>query len=126
MTRVRFHIVLGLCLVLAGCATTEQRCVAQATRDLRVIDVLILETEANLARGYAIETETTVSPRLSFCTGYRDRVGVSFCTGDRLVERERAVAIDPVAERRKLDDLRARRVVLARQAEQVVAGCRAG
>lgn len=112
--------------MLAGCATTEQRCVAQATRDLRTIDALINETQANLARGYAIETETTVSPRLTFCTGYRDRVGVNFCTGDRLVQRERAVAIDPLAEKRKLEDLRARRAVLARTTAQAVAGCQAG
>ena len=119
-------MVLGLCLVLAACATTEERCVAQATKDLRTIDALIAETEANLARGFAIETETTVSPRLTFCTGYRDRVGVNFCTGNRLVERERAVAIDPVAEKRKLQDLRARKAVLQQTTAQVVAACRAG
>ncbi len=94
-----------------------------ATRDLRTVNDLIVETETNLARGYAIVTETDVSPRLTFCTGYRDNVGVSFCSGNRLIERERAVAIDRAAEQRKLADLRERQAALEVAARRAVAAC---
>ena len=114
-----------VCLVLAGCATPEQRCINEATRDLRTVNELIAETEANLSRGYAIVTETDISPRLTFCTGYRDNVGISFCSGNQLIQRDRPVAIDREAEERKLVDLRGRRAALEVTARRAVAACRA-
>ena len=91
------------------------------------MDSLIAETEANLARGYALVPEVDVVPRLTFCTGYyghhRYYGGVNFCTGDYLVERDVPQAIDPVAERRKLSTLRARRRALEAPTQQLLATC---
>lgn len=113
-------------LILAACATPEQRCLDNATRDLRTIDQLIAETEGNLERGFAIETEIRSSrSSVSFCTGFYNNVGVRFCSDNRVVERERAVAIDPAAERRKLEELRTRRVEIEDQTRRAAAACRA-
>ena len=42
-------------LMLAACGTPQERCIARETRDLRVLDRLIAETQGNLQRGYALE-----------------------------------------------------------------------
>ena len=47
-------------LALAACATPREQCIGQATRDLRVLNSLIAETQGNLARGYAIEEQQEV------------------------------------------------------------------
>ena len=113
-----------LCL-LAACATPAERCVIDATKELRRVEALIAETEGNLARGYAIDRTAERRPRLTFCTGtYRSQVGVSFCTEEDIVYRERPVAIDPQAERRKLSILADRRIALRRTSEQQIAACR--
>lgn len=116
---------LALCLALAACATPEERCVIDATKELRTVDGLIAETEGNLARGYAIDREVERRPRLTFCTGgIRNRVGMSFCTTEDIIYRDRPVALDPEAERRKLALLKDRRARLAEAASRNVAACR--
>ena len=119
-------VFLGLvtCLVLIGCATPAQRCQEAATRDLRTINQLIAETEGNLERGFAIETEIRASPAsVSFCTGFYNNVGFRFCSDNRVVERQRPVAIDPAAEQRKLNELKARRTEIERTSRAALASC---
>ena len=41
--------------LLAACGTPQEQCIAYGTRDLRTVDKLIVETEGNLTRGYALE-----------------------------------------------------------------------
>lgn len=89
--------------VIAACATPQQQCIANATQDLRVVQSLIVETERNLSRGYAVETETRDVPRVGLCTGGPH---LGSCVSTVTVERERPVAIDLAAERRKLGELR--------------------
>lgn len=126
MFRNCVFFVLGTATILTGCATSEERCRSQATRDLATIDTLIAETEANLARGFTTEREVSTRSGVSFCAGsYRSSVGVSFCSGDRYVERERAVAIDRETEQRKLNDLKERRAEIEPRTAQAVAACRA-
>ena len=45
-------------LALAGCGTPQEQCINRNTRDLRTVDRLIVETQGNLQRGYALETVT--------------------------------------------------------------------
>ena len=129
MTRLASLLVLAA-LTLTACASPEQRCVNAATRDLNTVDRLIAETRANLDRGYALETDIQVRNRLTFCAGrygHRGRGysygGFSFCTSPDLVERNRPVAIDPQAERRKLANLERRRQGLEVAARQAIAAC---
>lgn len=111
------------CLALVACASPEEQCINAATRDLANVNRLIVQTETNIARGYAIDTETRVSPRLTFCTGYRDNIGVSFCTADRLVERKKPVALDLDAERRKLASLQEKKRELEVVTRRAITAC---
>ena len=121
------HAFVGLsaCLILLGCATPDQRCLDEATRDLRTVNQLIAETEGNLQRGFAYETQIRSSQGINFCAGYYNNIGTSFCTGNRIVETQRPIAINEAAERQKLSDLKARRADIQRDAELATAACRA-
>lgn len=128
------RLILLALLLLAACATPQQRCISAATRDLRVVDGLIADTKLNLQRGYGMRERTEVVPDWDWCQGQgwvRDRYGnlhpapPRMCWTDRAVTRRYPVALDLAAEQRKLDDLLAKRTQLARQAEAEVAQCKA-
>lgn len=106
---------LLLCLVLAACATSRQACLTAATREVLRLDRLIAETDGNLRRGYAIEQGTA---QVTLCIGDD---GVDACVTPPA--RERAVAIDPVVERRKLAELKRARRRAAARAVQDQAAC---
>ena len=133
MTSLKPIMALALCALVAACTTPQQRCVDTATRDLRNIDALIAETQANLQRGYAIERDTEVRPRLTFCTGYGGfggygryyGTGVNFCTTQDVVTRTRNVAIDPAAEKRKLASLQQRRASIEPATQRALVSCNA-
>ncbi len=119
---MRISAVFSL-LVLTACATPEQACIKRATKELAIIDRLIAETEENLARGYAIRQESEPALRLVLCTSPDDNF--HFCTepGVRIVKSP--VAIDPLAERRKLETLRRKRQEALAQARAGIRACRA-
>jgi len=49
-------VVLPLAL-LAACATPREQCISDVSRDFRVLNSLVAQTQANLARGYAVVEE---------------------------------------------------------------------
>lgn len=111
-------------LLVAACATPEERCIARSTKDLRVVDALIAEAEATLARGYAVEEVHDTRLRFTFC---RDDDGKrSMCWIEEPVVTTRPVAVDLEDERRKLASLRAKRDELSVRARSAIAACRAG
>lgn len=120
-------------LLLAACATPQQRCISGATRDLRVVNGLIEEVEVNLARGYGVRQETIFVPTWTYCAppvwvqqnGGAVLVPGPMCMGNQAQTINRPVAIDLAAERRKLAELKEQRSRLSRQAEPAVAQCRA-
>ncbi|QYK41382.1 MAG: hypothetical protein KF887_18770 [Paracoccaceae bacterium] len=124
---------LSVLLALAACATPQEACIARETRDLRVLDRLIAETEGNLARGYAIEEYTVDITVMGTCLegGGKDETGATLppiavsCFQDREVTRTRPKAIDLNAERQKLSSMQAKRAERARAAAPAVASCRA-
>ncbi|MGR3573064.1 hypothetical protein [Brevirhabdus sp.] len=120
MLRQPVYLLAGL-LGLAACATPQERCVAVATKDLRVVQSLIAQSERDLERGYALRTETRVTPSVGFCTGNN---GARACLGSRLGETQRPVALDLSTERRKLRELRAKEAELAAQAASETRLCR--
>lgn len=101
--------------VLAACGTPYEQCVRKVSREVATFDRLIAETQGNLDRGYAISIRH--EPRITtfFCTDPASTV--VFCERFEMVRVEDKLAIDPVAERRKLANLKARR----RQAAKAVA-----
>ncbi|ARE40168.1 hypothetical protein RGUI_2027 [Rhodovulum sp. P5] len=116
-------------LLLAACASPRAACERDATRDVRVLDDLIAETERTLARGYGVEREPYRRMRVNFCYGGqwgdRNRVGLSFCTAPETAWRDRPVAVDLTAERARLRQLKASRHDLGRTALRKLEVCRA-
>ncbi|QQA42485.1 hypothetical protein [Pelagovum pacificum] len=98
-------------LLLAACATPQERCLSSASRELRTLTRLAAETEANVARGYAVEEFQEVRERMTFCEVRNDEGQVverELCRETDVVDRTRPVAIDVNAERQKLQQLRSR------------------
>ncbi len=120
-------LLLLSALGLSACQTPQEACLSAATRDLRIVESLIRETEGNLRRGYAIETEQRIDVDREVCEvdlpdGTERRF---FCDRTDVVDVERPVAIDLRAERAKLDSLLEQRGRLLGQQEARLAACRA-
>ena len=117
----KLALMLAMSGALAACATPRQQCLDTAQRDLVVVDSLIAETRGNQ------QLRTT----RRFCTRHvRDDKGQlrpisGFCPETRSVTRERPVAIDLGAERRKLDQLMEKRDQLQDRTRAQVASCQA-
>jgi hypothetical protein len=122
-------LVFPLLFALATCGTPQEQCIARETRDLRVVERLIAETEGNLQRGYALEEvviERTVwvdcTPRVKKGDPAPER---KLCLDDESETITRPKAIDLAAEQRTLDSLLVKRRDLQRGAERVIAACKA-
>ncbi len=115
--------------VLSACGTPQEQCIAQNTRDLRVVDRLILETQGNLARGYGYETKTEYQPDWIDCTPAPTEANPNpssqRCYDMVPVTVRKEVALDLTAEAAKLKSLKVKRGGLARAAEGVIAQCKA-
>ncbi|NSX55088.1 hypothetical protein [Parasulfitobacter algicola] len=121
---MRFPIsVLCLPLLIAACATPYEKCTSTATKDLRVVESLIVETEENLDRGYALEQEVVPRTRFGWCVSRSARY--QLCRDTQFSTRDKPVAIDLADERKKLRELRAKRNELALRANQDITQCRA-
>jgi hypothetical protein len=123
------RLFLPALALLAACATPQEACIGNATRELRTLDTLIAETEANLARGYAFETIEVTRPEWVICGYYpakpKQQPKPRYCFQDVTETSRREVAIDPAAEKRKLAGLVERRRALNGPAASAIAECRA-
>jgi hypothetical protein len=116
--------ILPLLVLLAACAPPRQRCEEAALRDIRVIDGLIAESEATLARGYAIETREVPRTIVTGCWGWGIGHGdVGFCTRTHVRTERRPVAVNLDAERATLASLREERARKAAAVQPVLAQC---
>ena len=119
---------LILTVVLAGCATQQQSCILQATKDLRVLDGLIAETQLNLRRGYAVDPaqgwQDDIGPCFPSLTEEVAEGAGGFCQDQVLYPAERPRAIDPKAEGEKLRSLQGHRAELQAAAAVDIARCR--
>lgn len=109
--------------LLAACGDPRDRCVREATAELRTIEALIAETETTIARGFTTVREPGVRTRLDICIAPNDPF--LFCTRAEPTVTERPVAIDRAAERRKLATLQARRAELQAETRAAIAACEA-
>jgi len=129
---MRRHAGLAILLLLVACGTPQEQCIQRETRELRTLDRLIVETEANIERGYALVEVQTVDlePDICYRRGAQNPDGthgraVPFTCFSREINTElRPRAIDLNVERAKLASMREKRVSLARQAEASAAQCR--
>jgi hypothetical protein len=129
---MRRYSGLAILFFLAACGTPQEQCIQRETRDLRTLDRLIAETEANIERGYALVEVQTVDlvPDICYRRGEQNPDGthgrpVPFSCFSRDIDTElRPKAIDLNAERAKLASMRDKRRSLARQAEAAASQCR--
>lgn len=128
-----FRLVLILPLLLAACGTPQERCISTATRDLRTLNGLIEESQANLARGFAYEEYTVRRSRWVHCQsapvrdseGNLQSGGTYMCLDDYTDTVRRPISIDLGAERRKLEGMLEKKRELTRVAAAQIEGCKA-
>lgn len=119
------RLILPALALLSACGTPQEQCISYNTRDLRVVDRLIAESEGNLERGYAYEKITEYEEYWSWCPSPVPDEKPRMCLKERAEIVERPKAIDLAEEARKLDSLKVKRKDLARKAETVIAQCKA-
>ncbi len=120
---------LFLLLALAACGTPQEQCIARATHDLRIVERLIAESQANLKRGFTYE-ETTVYRYEWVTCGYqrphkgnkKPRPQMCWEPEPRTIRKPKA--IDLTAEKRTLAGLLEKRADLARASEPAISACR--
>jgi len=117
---MRFLPILAIC-TLAACASPYDRCISEATRDANTLSTLIAKTEANLARGYAIDKQ--VEPRISYRYCFNSHGVWSLCRYRDVVQKRVPVAIDLEAEERKLVGMREKLSQLKIQAGREIRAC---
>ncbi|MES2434982.1 MAG: hypothetical protein V4586_14315 [Pseudomonadota bacterium] len=124
------RILIPALLILSACGTPQENCISGATRDMRVVDRLIAETEGNIQRGYAYETVTLSRTVWRQC-GYRGGkpgkpdAGPRMCLDDVDYTEQRPKAIDLNAETAKLASLKTKRAAQAKAAAPSIKACRA-
>lgn len=121
-------LVLVPLALLAACGTPQEQCIGRATKDLRVVEKLVVETQRNIDRGYAIEEYTVIIPEWEECEQRFDKKGrplpPRMCLEDREETRTRPVAVDLNAETAKLESLLSKRDQLRRESSGRIDACR--
>lgn len=120
---------LVLLFALSACGTLQEQCIASATRDMRVVDRLISETEGNIARGYAYENVTVFSAQWLDCTPRATAQSPDpkpkICLEQVPETTKQAVAIDLNVEAAKLSSLQAKRLLQSNAAAAQITRCKA-
>jgi len=122
-------IALVPVLALAACATPRESCITEATRDLRQVNRFVAEAQANIARGYGLETRQETQVRRATCEGETTLpdgtvVETEFeCERTVIIDVEVPVALDLNAERARLASLMEQQATLERQSNAVVQAC---
>ena len=123
--------LLGGMALLAACGTPQEQCIAGVTRDIRVLDRLIAESEANLQRGYALREVVIPDSRYVLCHPGRPAaagqpaIAPQYCWRDFDRTVTRPAAINLADERVKLAEMKKKQAQLSRAAAPAIAQCRA-
>lgn len=121
------HVLFALPVLLVACATPQESCVNNASRDLRVLTGLIAETRGNLQRGFALVERQEFRTVRTTCKGENED-GSTFlfrCEKAKTVTRRLPVAIDLNAERAKLQSLEERQRQMQVNLQGAIAQCQA-
>lgn len=115
--------------LLAACATPQERCINQATRDMRVVSALIEQTQGNLQRGFALEEQTIYRTEFEDCTPAATQADPNprsrMCPVQVPQTTTKPVAIDLTAENAKLTSLQNKRAQQQQVANAAIAQCKA-
>lgn len=128
MKRVLGCGALCALVILTGCATPKQRCILQATQELRSTESALETAQANVARGYAVHTQRVPYTVSTIC--YRTHPGTHAaipysCPTTQFRTQTTPVAIDVAEERVKIEDLQRLLPQLREQANAGVRQCNA-
>lgn len=74
MIRGRMVLLALSGLLLAGCATPLERCLMQASTEVRFLEAELTERRMNIARGYAVREERQIQWFPDLCYGPRGQV----------------------------------------------------
>lgn len=112
-------------LALTACATPRETCINQALRDKRIVDALVVETQQNIARGYALQERQDTRTIRDRCTG-RTPSGEEFryrCDRVDTFTTSVPVAINLADEQAKLQTLLERQAQNRATSDQAIAQC---
>lgn len=111
--------------VLAACADPRDICINEATRDTRVLNALISQTEGTLDRGYALVEKQDVRTVHNRCQGENsDGITITYlCDDITTVTTLVPSAVNLDDERDKLRTLKERLVQSQAASNQAVAQC---
>jgi hypothetical protein len=119
---------LPILVLLTACASPQQRCINQATRDMEVVDQLIADIEGNLQRGFALARETVYRTEFQDCTpaptAKYPNPKPKVCPVEVPETVTRPVAVDLTAESAKLASLEKKRAQQGKTAAAAIAQCR--
>ncbi|UWQ13588.1 hypothetical protein K3556_11675 [Aliiroseovarius sp. M344] len=120
----RASVLAGLALLLglSACATPQQQCIAGATADLRTLQAQIKETEATIARGYALHRQSIPVPSTRVCYDSKRRPYTCHRTAFRQIETP--VTVDISNEKVKLASLKSKLAQAQRKAAPAIKACR--
>jgi hypothetical protein len=128
------RLALPVLLLLSACGTPQEQCISGVTSNIQVLDSLIAQSEANIARGYAYQESVTFVPQLQFCGwgggwgggwGTVGGAGTQMCWVDQPISSQQPVAIDLQAEQAKLNGLKQKRAQQAKAVAPAIAQCKA-
>ena len=113
---------LALPVLLAACATPQQRCINTASNTVRTLRADIKTAQGNVERGYAVHTSRESYQVMDVC--YNSDGKPYPCLETRYRTVETPVAIDVEAERRKLAEYERRLPAAGRQMNAEISSCR--
>lgn len=123
------RILLPALLIASACGTPQEQCIGTATRDMRIVDRLIAETQGNLSRGYGFENVTVYTTEWQDCTPQPTTANPEpkprMCLEEVPQTTRKAVALDLAAEQAKLSGLQQKRRQQAKAAESAITQCKA-
>lgn len=117
---MRFAALLPLPFILAACATPQQQCISEATRDLRTTQAQIAQSRQIIERGYELETRRRPELRFGFCNAAGT---VHACYRNVWITDQRRIPADVDAELAKLRVLERKERALTRTAQAQVGQC---
>lgn len=118
------HLLLLPLILLVACATPREKCIAAATKDIRVLDRLIAESQGNIQRGYGYDIERYTRWDFVIC-GRRKNGAFHYCWEPVDRTRRVPVAVDLTEEQRRLDSMVRKRAELERSVGPRIAACSA-
>jgi len=127
---IRFVPAVSALLMLAACGTPQERCISGVTRDLRIVDKLIGQSQQNLARGYAMEDVVQYDTRWAQCSAGVAATATTpaqpprMCLEDYSYTVAQPKSINLADERVKLTEMQKKRRELAKEADPAIAQCR--